>query len=129
LTTALLIQLAVSAVAVAALVGLAAWAKIARPMALLDEAGAQALLAEEFPGRAIEAVWVAADGKGAVARSGTLGLVVCRIGDGYVARSMPWVRALAAGACDGRLSLDLGDVTAPRAMLTFAAWPPKDLTA
>jgi hypothetical protein len=127
--SALLIQTAISAVAVAMMVGLAAWARIARPTPPLDEAAARALLAEEFPGEPVEAIWVAGDGKGALARSGASGLVICRVGDGYMARHIPWRQALAATAQDGRLRLELGDVTAPRAVLAFAAWPPKDLAA
>jgi hypothetical protein len=124
-----MIQTAGSAVAVALMIGLAAWARIARPLAPLDETAARALFAEEFPGEPIEAVWVAADGRGAIARSGAVGLVVSRIGDGYVARHIPWTQALAATARNGKVSLKLGDVTAPRAVLAFAAWPPKELAA
>ncbi len=79
-----LIQLAVSAVAVAALVALAAWAKIARDAPPLDEAHARSLLADDFPDHALEAVWTAPDGSRAAARAGGELLSVRRIGDGYV---------------------------------------------
>ena len=123
------IQLAASGGAVAVLVGLAAWLGIARPLSPLDETGARALLAEEFPGRPVDALWVATDGAGALARSGALALVICRTGDGFAARQIPWAQALSATFRDGRLSLNLGDVTAPRAVIALPSWPPKDLAA
>lgn len=126
---AFLIQLAASAAAVSALVGLAAWARIARPLPPLDEASARALLADEFPEHTIERVWVADDGGGALARSGASALVLCRIGDGYVARQIPWGQALSAAFRDGRITLHLADIAAPKAVISFSAWPPKDLAA
>jgi len=125
LNQAFLIQLIGSAVAVAALVGIAAWARIARPQPPLDDATARALLADEFPSRPIEALWLAVDGKGALARSGELALVLSRIGDGHVARQIPWRSALDARVSAGRLVLELHDVGAPRAMLALASWPPE----
>ena len=123
------VQLAASGVAVGLLIALAAWAKIARPAAPLDEARVRELLAEEFPDRRLDAIWVAEDGAGALARSAGLALVVCRIGDGYAARQIPWAQAVAGAFRNGRLSLDLGDVAAPRAVIALSAWPPKDLAA
>ena len=122
---AFFIQLAVSGLAVAAMVGLAAWANIARPAQPLDDARARRQLGEEFPGRNIEGLWVAVDGLGAVAKSGGMALVLCRVGDGYVARQIPWAQALAASLKDGRISIDLTDVAAPRAVIALEAWPPK----
>jgi HAMP domain-containing protein len=130
LSHAYLLQVAASGAAVAALVGLAAWARIARPLNPLDEASARFHLGEEFPGRPIEQVWVAVDGAGALAKSGASALVLCRLGDGYVARQIPWAQALVATAFrNGRITLDLGDVAAPKAVISLAAWPPKDLAA
>jgi hypothetical protein len=126
-THGLYIQLAGSAAAVAVLVAVAAWANIARSAPPLDEARARQLLAVEFPGRAVEGVWIAVDGQGAVAKSGAMALVLCALGDGYVARQIPWAQALAATFKDGRLSIDLRDVAAPKAMIALAAWPPKGL--
>lgn len=123
------IQLFASGVAVALLVGLAAWAKIARPAGPLDDAKARVLLEDEFPGRRLDAVWVASDGAGALAKSGALALVLCRLGDGYVARQIPWAQALQASFKQGRLCVDLADVAAPKAFLNLPAWPPKDLAA
>ena len=122
---AFFIQLAASGAAVAAMVALAAWANIARPALPLDDARARRQLAEEFPGRAIEGLWIAVDGLGAVAKSGAMALVLCRLGDGYVARQIPWAQALAAGFKDGRISIDLADVAAPKAVIALEAWPPK----
>jgi HAMP domain-containing protein len=126
---AYLVQVAASGAAVAALVGLAAWARIARPLNPLDEASARFHLAEEFPERTIERVWVAEDGAGALAKSGASALVLCRLGDGYVARQIPWGQALSAAFRKGQITLDLGDVAAPKAVITLPAWPPKDLAA
>ena len=122
---AYLIQTATSAAAVAVLVGLAAWAKIAKPGAPLDEVRARKLLADEFPGRAIDELWVAVDGRGALARSGASALMLCEVGDGYVARQVPWAQALAASFKDGRIIVNLADVGAPRALIALTAWPPK----
>ncbi|WP_309605307.1 hypothetical protein [Phenylobacterium sp.] len=122
---AFFIQLAVSALAVAVLVALAAWARIAKPVAPLDEDRARRILGEEFPGRTLEDLWVGRDGRGALARSGAVALVLCRLGDGYVARQIPWALALAARVKDGRVSIDLRDVAAPRAVISLADWPPQ----
>jgi len=129
LNAAFLIQLAGSAVAVALMVAFAAWARIARPFAPLDDARARALMLEEFPGQAIEALWIASDGKGALGKSGGSALVLCQLGDGEVARTIPWDQALAAPFKDGRLRLDLHDIGAPRMTLALPAWPPKELAA
>lgn len=129
LSQAFLIQLAASGAAVAALVGLAAWARIARPLNPLDDATARFYLREEFPGRSIDQLWIATDGAGALAKSGAAALVLCRLGDGYVARQIPWGQALSAAFRDGRISLDLGDVAAPKAVIVLPAWPPADLAA
>ncbi|MBW8816508.1 MAG: hypothetical protein JF588_24075 [Caulobacterales bacterium] len=129
MSPAFLLQLAGSAVAVGALVATAAWAKIAKPAPPLDDARARALLAAEFPGRTLDGLWVATDGVGALAKSGGLALVLCQVGDGWAARQIPWAQAMAASFRNGRLSVDLADVAAPRAVLTFPAWPPTDLAA
>lgn len=129
MSPAFLFQLAGSTVAVGALVAVAAWAKIARPAGPLDDARARALLAEEFPGRTLDGLWVATDGAGALAKSGGLALVLCQVGDGWAARQIPWAQAMAATFKNGRLSVDLADVAAPRAVITLPAWPPKDLAA
>lgn len=123
------IQLASSAAAVGALIALAAWAKIAKPVAPLDEYKARAMLAEEFPGRTVEAVWIAADGCGALAKSGALALVICRVGDGFAARQIPWGQAVSATFKNGKLSVNLGDIAAPTAVISLPSWPPKDLAA
>ena len=120
-----LLQIAASAAAIAILVGLAAWAKIARPGAPLDDARARKLLAEDFPGRTIDELWVAVDGKGALAKSGASALVLCELGDGYVCRQIPWAQALAASFKDGRIVVNLADIGAPKAVIALTAWPPK----
>lgn len=127
LDRAFLIQTAGSAVAVGLLVALAAWAKIAKPMPPLSDARARALFAEEFPGKTLDRLWVTTDGRGALARSGASALVLCEVGDAYVARHIPWAQALAATFRDGVLKLDLADVAAPRARLAFDSWPPSEL--
>jgi len=124
---AFFIQLALSAAAVGVLVAIAAWAKIARPIPPLDEERARFLLREEFPGRTIDAVWVASDGAGALAKSGGLALVICKLGDGFVMRQIPWPQAVAATFRNGRLMIDLRDVAAPTAVIALPQWPPENL--
>ena len=129
LTVAALIQLAISAVAVALMVGLAAWATRGRGAASLDEPTARRWLADEFPSRPIERLWLATDGLGAVAKSADAALVLSRMGDGYVARAVPWTRAVAASVKDGRVHIVLADPAAPKVALALDAWPPKELAA
>lgn len=129
MSIAFLIQFAASAVAVSALVGLAGWARISRPVPSLDDARARAILSEEFPGRPIDAVWLDADGGGALAKSGASALVLIRVGDGYAARQISWAQALATGLRDGRIRMDLADAGAPRATLALDHWPPRDIAA
>ncbi len=126
---AALIQFAISAIAVAAMVGLAALATRGRGAPPLDEATARRWLADEFPGRALDGLWLAADGKGCVARSDDRALILTRMGHGYAARQIAWAQVSAASLQDGRLRIPLGDVTAPRAILAMTAWPPKELAA
>lgn len=129
MSIAFLIQTLGSALAVALMVAFAAWARIARPAPPLDEAQARALLAEEFPGRPIEAVWLAADGQGVLARSGAMALALCRLGDGWTARELAWDQALKGHYADGRLTLALKDPGAPRAVIALPAWPPAGAAA
>ena len=124
MSQAFFVQFAASAGAITLLVGLAAWAKIAKPMTPLTDAKALDLLAQEFPGRPIERIWVAADGRGALAKSGAAALVLCEVGDGYVARHIPWTQAVASSFRDGVVRLDLSDVAAPLARLALQNWPP-----
>jgi len=118
------LQFAATFAAVALLVGLAAWAKMAKPMTPLDEARVLKLLAEQFPGRVVERVWVAVDGRGALAKSGAAALVLCEVGDGYVARHIPWAQAVSSSFRDGVVKLDLSDVAAPNARIALQSWPP-----
>jgi len=129
MNAAALIQLAISAAAVAALVGLAAWATRDRGAPPLDGATARRWLADEFPDLKIDGMWIDTDGKGALARSGEAALVLSRMGDGYVARKIAWSVAAQAPVKDGRLVLSLADFAAPRAVLALKAWPPKDVAA
>ena len=128
LDKAMIIQLLGSATAVTLLVGLAAWARIARATPPLDAGGARALLTDEFPDDPIEALWIAADGAGVVARSADRALVLWRKGDGYVARDLPWAQALSATAANGRLTLKSADGS-PRLVLKDGAWPPPEFTS
>jgi len=126
---AFFVQLALSGAAVAVLVGIAAWAKISKPAGPLDEKKARGMFEYEFPGRRLDAVWVASDGAGALARSGGLALVICQVGDGFAARQIPWAQAISASFRNGKLCVDLADISAPRATLSLPSWPPKDLAA
>jgi hypothetical protein len=118
----------VSVVGVGVMIAVAWWARIPRPTPDLDEAGARALLAVEFPDNPINDLWIASDGAGVVARSGTEALVVYRAGDGYVARCLAWAAALASPVQGGRVRFSFGDFAAPRAQLAVSGinpWPPE----
>ncbi len=132
MSMAFLIQLLASALAVSALVGLAAWLGVPREAPLLDEAHARRLLAEEFPEADLQRLWVAPDGVSALARTGAAALIVYRAGDGYVIRSAPWSSVGAGAVKNGRATLTLDDVAAPRVRFTLpdgAAWPPSALAS
>lgn len=119
--------LAGSAAAVALMVAFAGLARIARPVAPLGEASARALLAAEFPDHSPDFLWIAGDAAGAVARAGETALILYRLGDSWVARSMPWRLALAAPVKHGRVQLKLRDPAAPMAKLAVSGvnpWPP-----
>jgi hypothetical protein len=123
---AVLIQFAASLVAVGLMVAIAAWLGRPRATPPLDPARVLQILADEFPDERPAGVWIAADGAGAVARSGERALVLFRLGDRYVTRVLPWPAALAAPIRDGRLTLSFGEIAAPRARLAMAAWPPAE---
>jgi hypothetical protein len=124
-----LFQLLGSAVAVSLLVAIAAWARIPRPTPPLDVETARALLAVEFPDDRVEALWIAADGAGLVARSGGRAPVAWRKGDGYVARDLPLSAVLAATAANGFLRLKTIDGAPRLALKDGAAWPPPQFSA
>lgn len=126
---AFLIQFTGSMTAVAILVALAALARIGRPSPGLDEARARTLLGEDFPDRNIDQLWIAREGRGALARSGACALVLIQVGDGYAARRLSWGQASSAMFRNGRLNIRLDEMAAPRAVLAFDNWPPKDLAA
>ncbi len=121
-----MIQLGGSVVAVALLVAFAAWMGVARATPPLDSEAAKALLAVEFPDHKPDAVWIAADGYGLIAREGQLALVLWRRGDGYVARDLPWSAVAALKPTHGRLTVRLPDAH-PVFAVNDDAWPPKEL--
>lgn len=127
--TTILLQLTVSALLVAFMILVAGLARIARPVAPLDEASARSLLAGEFPDLSPGYLWLAGDGAGAIARAGEDALVVYRLGDSWVARTMPWRLALLAPVKRGKVLLKLRDPAAPLARLTVSGvtpWPPEN---
>jgi hypothetical protein len=126
LDKALLIQLGGSVVAVVLLVAFAAWMGVARATPPLDAEAAQALLTQEFPDHQPDAVWIAADGAGIIARAGDLALVLWRRGDGYVARDLPWSGVAALKSIDGRLVVRVADAR-PVFAVNDDVWPPKEL--
>ena len=124
----MLYQFLGSAVAVALLVALAAWARIARPTPPLDEAGARRILADEYPQIHPTRIWIADDATAAVARAGEAALLLLRHGDGYTARKLPWADLAAAKVGEGEVRVDMRDIGAPRFILAWpanAAWPPE----
>lgn len=128
MSVVMVIQLTGSAVAVAALVALVAWARLARPTPPLDRDTALRLLAEEFPDHRIDSVWMAGDGAGLIARSREEALVLWRRGDGYVARSASWASVIAAGVSEGRINLPSVDGV-PRLVVGGQGWPPAGAAA
>lgn len=126
---ATLLQLAASAVLVAFMILVAGLARIARPVAPLDEASARTLLAGEFPDLSPDYLWLAGDGAGVIARAGEDALVAFRLGDSWVARTMPWRQALVAPVKRGKVLLKLRDPAAPLARLAVSGvnpWPPEN---
>jgi HAMP domain-containing protein len=124
----ILIQLIGSALAVALMVGLAAWARIPRPTEPLDEATARDLIETDYPAHPIDAVWIAADGMGAIARSGSHALVLAQLGDSWVTRDMAWETAIASPIRGGRVRLRTPDPAAPKLSLAVSGvtpWPPQ----
>ena len=118
MTAGFWIQFSGSAVAVALLVALAWWARIARSQPPLDEAQARELMTEEFPGKTLDQLWIADDGKAALARSGEMALVIYRLGDGFVSRQLSWSAVPEPVA--GYLALASEDFAAPRIMLALS---------
>jgi hypothetical protein len=108
-------QFLVSLTAIGLMVGLAAWAKIARPLVPLTPDWARQLLAQDFPGEALGPVWIDEDGSGAIARSRDLALVLFRMGDGYVSRSLAWAQVARALPEDGKLTISFEAFDAPKA--------------
>ena len=124
----MLYQFLGSAAAVALLVALAAWARIARPTPPLDEAGAHRLLADEYPQVHPSHVWITEDATAAVARAGDAALLLRRHGDGYTARKLPWADLAAAKVGAGQVRVEMRDIGAPRFVLAWPAgeaWPPE----
>jgi hypothetical protein len=116
-------HLAMTGFTTIALVGAAAWASLTKPRPSLNEARARGLLEELFPGRTLDAIWVAADGKGAMAKSGASALVLCAVGEEFVGRRLPWASALSGAFRTGRISIDLTDLSEPPAVLALHALP------
>ena len=105
---------------VGGIMGLVAWVKIPRATPPLDEAEVRRRLAEDFPQTPLDQIWLALDGAGAVARSGGEALLLFRMGDSYVSRSMAWSQALQAQAIKGRFWFRFNDFAAPKASLALA---------
>lgn len=125
---AILLKLSLSASFVAFMILVAGLARIARPVAPLDEAAARDLLAAEFPDLSPDYLWIAGDGAGLIARAGHEALVIYRLGDSWVSRTMPWRLALVAPVRRGKVLLKLRDPAAPLARLSVSGvnpWPPE----
>lgn len=105
---------------VAGIMGLVAWAKIPRATPALDEAEVKHRLAEDFPQAPLDQIWLAIDGAGAIARSGDEALLLFRLGDSYVSRSLAWSHALQADLIKGRYWFKFNDFAAPKASLALA---------
>jgi hypothetical protein len=109
---------------VGVIMALVAWAKIPRPTPELDEAEVKRRLADDFPLAPLDQIWLALDGTGAIARSGDRALLLFRLGDSYVSRSMDWSESLKAQPVKGRFRFQFDDFAAPEASLALATdWP------
>ncbi|MGE5566847.1 MAG: hypothetical protein ACM3YN_11935 [Parcubacteria group bacterium] len=117
---AYIIQFAVSAVAIVVLALVAAWARIPREVAPLDESSARAVIADELPGTPVERVWVDAAGQAAVAKAGSEAIVLFRVGDGFAVRQAPWSKLANADTRNGRVVIRFGDPAAPAAQFQLA---------
>ena len=122
-------QIAVSCIIVMVLVTVASLASLCRPNGPLNELRVRNLLAEAFPHRVVETVWMGADGRAALAKSGGLALVVCAVGEEFKMRQLPWALALSEGFRSGRLRINLADDSVPNTVISLTSWPPKDLAA
>lgn len=109
------VQFAVSATAIIILALVAAWARIPRKVAPLDEGSARAVIADELPDTPVEKVWVDAAGQAAVAKSGSEGVVLFRVGDGFAVRSAPWAEVAHAVAKGDQVIIRFHDPAAPAA--------------
>lgn len=123
-----LVQIALTAAAFGVLIAVSTWARGASPDTPLTRERARELILARFPGRKVEAMWVAVDGRGAVARSGVMALVLYQQAGRPILRQMPWPMVLAATARDGLVRLELGEGSPP-ALLALDAWPPRSLAA
>lgn len=121
---AFLIRLAVTLAVVGVIVAITAWAKISRPSPALDENQVRRILADDFPQARLDRIWIALDQQGALVRSCETAIVLFKMGDGYVSRSLDWSEALAAKPAKGRFWFNLHDFSAPKASLALSpGWP------
>ncbi len=117
-----------SLAAIFLMVGLAAWAKIAKPQTALTPDQARQLLILDYPLAKIERLWIADDGAGAIGRQGDLALLLFRVGDSYVTRSIDWAQLVEASPKSGRVLIDLHEFEAPKASFAVSGvWPPVSL--
>jgi hypothetical protein len=122
-------QIAWTGVAIMILVGAASLMSFIKPSGPITELRARGLFAEAFPHRTLDGVWLGADGRAALAKSGGLALIVCLVGETFLVRQIPWGQALSSSFRSGRLCIDLADDAAPVAVISLTAWPPSELAA
>jgi len=121
-------QFAISLTAIGLMIGLAAWAKIARPLTPLSTDQARALIGLDFPTRPLGPVWIEDQGQGAIIRSGDLALILFRFGDSYVSRAVSWDRLNTLSPSGGQVLVPLDEFEAPKAHFAVSgAWPPSVL--
>ena len=121
-------QFAISLTAIGLMIGLAAWAKIARPLMPLSPEHARQLIQLDFPSQTLGSVWIDDNGKGAIIRSDDLALILFRFGDSFVSRAVRWEQLTRLSPIDGRVLVPLEEFEAPRAQFAVSgAWPPSVL--
>ena len=119
------IQFLVSLTAIGLMVGLAVWAKIARPLAPLTPDQARQWIDLDFPAYNPGPIWIDDEGQGAIMRLGDQAVVLFQFGDRYVCRAVPWDKVAGLQPKGGKLVLPFGAFEAPSARLAVSGtWPP-----
>ena len=128
MSTAFLVQLTITLLFTSLLVLVATWARIPRATPPLTETTVRNLLLDEYPELLPDRVWIGSDGASAVVASSDQAILISPVGDGHVARQIPWAHLGQAQRAGDVLALHLSDPAAPKLTLAWPAslaWPPQ----